>query len=280
VTVRTEPPPRRGSRLAITALALAVLLLSGAVAAFLTGALPLGRQAAGATTPSVSTTGGPPTTGDQTTPAATTTVTGSPSAPATENPDALVPAGWRLLVSDSLAAPGRWHESMQTPSGSPAAASCVLDGRLRVELLSRPLGVYKCNGVRDQMTDFSVRVNATLENANSCAAIWFRYTTENGGYALTVCRDRMQVWSHTGTALTLLESQYLQTNVPIGRTTQVGIRTDGERLMLYLNGEKQFEVHDLTYTSGRVALGVMPHPSTAPSPFRVSFTDIAIYKPL
>jgi predicted Ser/Thr protein kinase len=271
------PPARRGARLAITALALSVLLLSAAVAAFLTGVLPINRQAAGATSPS-------PTTATSTAPATSAppseTASASPSPPPSTPPASTEPPatpwitpGSTTLVQDSLAAPGRWKNS----AIAQFEASCVLDGALRAQLGNPSAGAYRCEGVRDTLTNFSAVVDVVLHNAGSCAGVWYRFTVADGGYVIAVCRDRIRLSVHSGSSFTPLRSSYFDSPLRLDRKVRLAVRAYGSTMEFFLDGRKLLEYSDDRYTNGRVVLGVVPFDADAESPYRVSFSDVAIY---
>jgi eukaryotic-like serine/threonine-protein kinase len=262
------PPSRRGLRLAITALALAVLLLSASVAAFLTGVLPINREAAGTPTsstapPTLATT--PPTSGPTTTPAAT-----GPAVPLWLTPES------RLLWRESLKAPGRWIET----SIPRYDASCTLGGALRVELGDPSAGSYKCTGIKDTLTNFTVVVDVVLHGEGSCAGVWFRFSVQDGGYVFTVCRDQVQLFVHNNEGFTQLDSAYPQPALPIDRKIRIAAMGDGDTLRLFVGGEMLLETEttDAVYPSGRVVLGVLPRSAQAEAPYRVSFTDVEVYR--
>jgi hypothetical protein len=275
----TEPPAlqpsRRGARLAITALALSVLLLSAAVAAFLTGVLPINRQAAGTTTSSPPIVTTPPPTAPVTTPATT-------SPPATSPPVTTAPAipPWltpksKVVVSDPLTTPRRWQNTMNAQY----QATCTLSGALRVELGDPRAGAYRCTGVNDILTNFSVVVDVALHTEVSCAGVWFRFTVSQGGYVFTVCRDRLQLYTHSNDGkFKLLKTKYLDTSVPLDSEVRIAVMGDGPAMRLFMDGDELLDHTDSQYTSGRVVLGLRPFDGPGAPPYRVSFTDVTLYQ--
>ena len=269
------PPSRRGGRLAITALALSVLLLSAAVAAFLTGVLPVDRQAAGTTTSS------PPTT---TTPVTTPPLTSAPatSPPASTPPPTSPPAvePWltpesKLVVRDPLTAPRRWQNTTNTKY----QASCTLDGALKVELGDPTAGSFKCTGVNDVLANFSVIVDVALHSEASCAGVWFRFSVSQGGYVFTVCRDRIQLHIHGNDGkFKPLSTKYLDTSVPLDTKVRIAVMGDGPTMRLFMDGDEVLDYADSQYASGRVVLGVRPFDGPGTPPYQVSFTDVALYR--
>jgi eukaryotic-like serine/threonine-protein kinase len=257
-------PPRRGMRVAIAGLTLAVLLLAGAVAGIVTGKLPLGPRAAGAGpghTPTTTSTGPGP---------------GTTSAPP-ESPDAMIPTGSTLFVRDSLAAAGRWKVSELATF----EATCALDGQLTVTLGRRQAGSYRCKGITDQFTDFTVTVDAILANTASCAGVWFRFDDKAGGYALRVCRDRIQLMTHVEKTQSLVSGSYLDVPIEPGQPVRVAVRADGNRMLFFLDDALVHQYVDVEsqFSRGKIVLGVFPVDSEAEPPFAASFANIEIYKP-
>jgi eukaryotic-like serine/threonine-protein kinase len=264
------PPGRRGLRVAITALALAVLLLSASVAAFLTGVLPLNRQAAGTSTPSTA-----PATGATTPPASTPNPTSTPTPSATEPaiPPWLTPES-RLLWRENLKAPNKWIETTFPRYD----ASCMFDGRLRATLGDPSAGSYKCTGIKDNLANFTVVVDVILHSDGSCAGVWFRFSVQDGGYVFSICRDRVELSVHNDDGFRQLTSGYPQPALTIDRKVRVAVMGDGQMMRLFLDGEMVLDYADSQYPSGRLVLGVLPYNAQAESPYEVSFSDVTVYR--
>jgi len=246
------PPPRRGvgGRVLLTVLTLVVLLLAGAVAAILTGKIPLQTGTAASPAPSSSSSSSPPSTAAR------------PS----------VAPGAARKVNESLAAPGAWLNRDDTTFN----AVCNLNGRLIATLATE--ATYRCPGRTDTWTDFSAFVTVTLVNPGSCAGIWFRYTNTAGGYALRVCEDGYHLVTHTPSAqVGSLRSFPQQTalNTPV----KVGIMAEGSTFRFFRDGTFVDELTDSTYARGRVVLGVFQVAKGVKPPFAVEFRDIEIYAP-
>jgi hypothetical protein len=180
----------------------------------------------------------------------------------------------RTLVRDSLKAPGRWKET----SYPRFDASCTLDGALVAELGDPSAGSYKCTGISDTLANFTVVVDVILDSADSCAGVWFRFSVADGGYVFTICRDRVQLQTHNDDGFRQLTSHYPQPALPIDRQIRVAAMGDGETMRLFLDGELVLEHRDTQYASGRVVLGVLPLNAQAEAPYRVSFSDIVVYR--
>jgi eukaryotic-like serine/threonine-protein kinase len=272
-TVPPGPPPsRRGLRLAITALALAVLLLSASVAAFLTGILPINRQAAGTSTPSTAP-ATVATTPATSTPTPTSTTTPTPTATGPAVAPWLTPES-KLLWRENLKAPNKWVET----SFPRYDASCVFDGGLRAELGDPSAGSYKCTGIKDNLANFSAVVDVVLHSEGSCAGVWFRFSVQEGGYVFTICRDQVQLFVHNNEGFRQLTSDYPDAALPIGRKIRVAVMGDGDTMRLFVGGEMLLEYSHGQYASGRVVLGVLPFSPQADAPYQVTFTDIAVYR--
>jgi hypothetical protein len=176
------------------------------------------------------------------------------------------------VVSDPLVAPGRWENSTYPRYD----ASCTLDGELLAVLGDPRAGSYRCKGVRDVLTNFSVAVDVLLHSEGSCAGVWFRFSVQNGGYVVTVCHDRVQLWTHDN-GFGILRSTYPSERLPIDRAFKVAVMGDGPTVRIFVGGEL-FEHVDDRYTSGQVVLGVLPFNAQAQAPYRVSFTNVAIHR--
>jgi hypothetical protein len=76
---------------------------------------------------------------------------------------------WPVRYTDSLAVPRGW-----SPTTEPAhSADCTFrNDRLEIEM--RTGGIFRCQGQRDELTDFALRVDVYLIDGRSCAGIWFR----------------------------------------------------------------------------------------------------------
>ncbi len=244
------PPPRRGvgGRVLLTVLTLVVLLLAGAVAAILTGKIPL--QTGSTASPSAS----------------------SSSSPASAGAVPSLAAGATRKVNESLAAPGAWLNRDDTTF----KAVCNLNGRLIATLNSE--ATYRCPGRTDTWTDFSVFVTVTLVKPSSCAGIWFRYTNAAGGYALRVCEDGYHLVTHTPSAQAgSLRSfpQQIALNTPV----KVGIMAEGTTFRFFRDGIFVDELTNSTHDRGRIVLGVFQVAKQVTPPFEVEFRDIEIYTP-
>ena len=276
---RPGPPQRRGgARLAITALALSVLVLSGAVAAFLTGALPLNRNAGGTPGPTTATVATTPAATSASTPPATATSSSPPTTtpPVTDGPDTIVPPGSASLAKDPLTEEKYWSETRLARIG----ASCAFAGELRATLGERTAGSYRCRSRLGAVADFSLLVDVKLTNLDSCAGVWFRFTdNDTGGYVLKICRDQIQLATHSRSTFTSVDFTTVDPPIAPGTPTRVGIRAQGEILRFFADGRRLFEYRDSSLLTGKISLGVLPYNSGARSPFQVSFANIEIWKP-
>jgi hypothetical protein len=198
-----------------------------------------------------------------------------PAASPTPAPAELVPAGALLIVSDPLAASGRWPETEHEQSGS----SCGFAGTGGL-VVSAEIPSFRCQGPRDELADLAVFVDVALRDPASCATIWFRFTVRDGGYALRVCREAYYLVTHgtpePHTVRTLRELP-LEPPLAAADTTRVGVVADGDLLRLYRDGRLVGEWSDGTFTRGTVQLGVLQmRPEDLPT-YRVSFEDIEIW---
>ncbi|MFC7480379.1 hypothetical protein ACFQX7_10480 [Luedemannella flava] len=258
-----------------------MLLLGATVVGILTGKLRLPTQAAGETdVPSVS--AGLPTTGaaatsDPVTSAPPTTA-GPTSAAPTSVPPSTAPVTASVdpesapVVSDSLAAEGSWINSTH----SRYDATCRLDGALTVTTNHIPIGSFRCQGPEISLTNFTVAVDATIPDANSCAGIWFRFIN-NRGYALQVCKDKYVFLTHAG-SLSRLRTMPFAEPLADGAKVHVVVRAH-RNTFLFFKGDELIGQHtDSTYAKGRVILGVFVPSATSVAPVTTQFNDITIWK--
>ena len=249
------PAPRRGggTKAAIGALAVAVLLLTGAVAAIWTGKAGGFGPSSSSSSPAI-------------------TIGSSPNI-------AVVPSigpGAIPLVQGSL---DRWDARDDLSNN----ATCAVDrasNMLTVELRKPTVGSYRCPGAAETLSDFSVVADVTLGTANSCAGLWFRFTDDAGGYALLVCADRYELVSHIGGKVTSLKRLFTgDTPTPVGQQIRVAIRTKGNLIWFFRDGRVLPQISDEgRFTAGRIVLGVFPAVAAAEPPFRVSFANVEIWR--
>jgi eukaryotic-like serine/threonine-protein kinase len=269
---------RTGRRLAVSALVLTLLALSGAVAGLATGliepvnlfaepqrspsAAPISPAAQGATSPSPS-------------------MSPSPSLSPSTSPSPA--AGLELFQSgqvvlrDSLAKAGIW-----TPiTNEVEKTTCSIDGALTVE--RGKAGSFRCPGLRDQLTDVAVTVEVTLATPGSCAGLWLRYTDAGGGYALRICQDAVELVQHglPGQAVIVTLSTFRLTEpIELNRPVRIGVTAKESQINVFLNEQRTLSRRYTTFSQGRVVLGtftVLPADGVAPPPpYRVVFRDIEI----
>jgi hypothetical protein len=226
----------------------------------MTGVLPLPGSAGGATPQPFAS----PATTPETRPPETT----SPPVP----PEPWLAAGAVLAVKDPLAAEGPWQSSELAEYD----ASCELKGQLTVTLGQPLAGSYRCRGLADPLSDFSVVVDVTLRNANSCAGLWLRFEGASG-YALRVCRDRYELMTHTDTQLRLLRTFFLAP-VRVDAPVRVAVKATGPRLSVFRDEVLAGEITDTTFAGGRLILGVFAVDERAEPPFVVTFSNIELWR--
>jgi hypothetical protein len=142
----------------------------------------------------------------------------------------------------------------------------------------RTVGSFRCPGPPDPLTDFSVFVQVRLLTPDSCAGIWFRFTT--AGYAVRVCRDGYHLVTHgAGTPTEVVTVHTFPFDAPVELDTpiRVGITAEGSDLRLYRDGQQVDTWHDTRFSSGRVALGIFQDRPQDQPPFVVSFADVEIW---
>jgi hypothetical protein len=179
-----------------------------------------------------------------------------------------------LLIEDPLTAPRVWQNTAMATFG----ASCALGDGLTVTLGDAKAGAYKCKGLDDPLADFRVAVDVTLQNADSCAGIWFHYVNP-AGYALKICQDRWQVYAHVDRTLRLIQSFYGPDPFTVGAPIRVGVQVSGGTMTFTQGSKVVGTLNDNRFGPGKVVLGVFPMDG-APAPYVVTFQNIQVYKPV
>jgi hypothetical protein len=115
---------------------------------------------------------------------------------------------------------------------------------------------YQCAGPADVFAgDMSITVDVTLDNANSCAMVWFRYQ-EGSSYQLSVCPERLVMDIIDGAILTTSgkEPAALQP----GTRHRLAVTVTGQSVSVAVDGAERLRAGSgsALITSGRVVLGV------------------------
>ena len=279
---RPEPPPRRrGATLAITLLAVAILVLAGTVAAVATGLLKLPGSGGSPGAVASNGNGGTPTSSAGAQPSGTAGPTVDPTPSVTAPPDdAVVTPGWLVAIDDRFPS----GDSYWPPASLPAAGGeCSVDGQLTASLSMAKTVAFRCRGISNPFTDVAVKVNVELGNVNTCAGLWFRYSdAPAGGYALKICRDRIQIVTHADKLQLLQEYYYAGKGMSMldpGVTADIGLRVEGNSITLYRDGKQISALTDDTFARGRVVLGVFGYEAGSPAPYEATFHRVQIFTP-
>jgi hypothetical protein len=276
---RPAPPRRRGAGVAIVLLSLAVLLLAGTVTAVATGYLKLPgttRESAGPSDTSTSSV--PSESPVAAAPEPTVSLSAGPSNPVNNDPTVI--PGSVLVVDDKFPS----GDTFWLPSTLPAVGGeCTVDGVLTASFTQPSAGSYRCRGIANPFTDFTVKVDAEIGNTNSCAGVWFRYSDAiPGGYALKICHGWIQLVTHTNTKITPLREFYYDpagTTLDPGADVAVAIRVAGNTISIFRGTTLLGSETDGTFTRGRIVLGVFADLGTSPAPYEASFHRIQILEP-
>jgi hypothetical protein len=187
-------------------------------------------------------------------------------------PAASLPSG-PVVVADALDAEGAWQERKDTDNRT----TCTFDGALVVTRQST--GSYRCPGVQQVLTDFSVTVDVTLRTPGSCAGIWFRFEN-SAGYALRVCETGYALATHGDggqATVTPLRTFSFASPLTPGGTTRVGVAAKGTNLMFFRDDRLVGDWTEDRFQRGRVVLGIFELGQAAgPPPYSVSFANIEI----
>ncbi|GLI02490.1 serine/threonine protein kinase [Phytohabitans aurantiacus] len=258
-TVPAPPPARSGraGRIAVVAVALAVLVTSLTVAGIAAGVLPLEK------------TGSPPA---GATPSATaSTPSGAPSTPAAP-PTIVSPPPSKVVMADPLTKPGLWP-TREEPG---QLATCDYEDGLVVTRGKQ--GPYRCRGPMDPFTDFIFSVDVRLRTEGTCAGMWFRFA-QNAGYLARICPEGFYVATHgvnDAAEVTVLRTMLFATPIPLDTKTRVAITVRGSSIALDRDGYRIGELSDTTFTEGRVVLGIYPEITEHQPPFSVAFTNVEV----
>jgi hypothetical protein len=253
------PPPARStggsrwSRFVVAVVAVAALVVSLTVAGLVYGVIPVPERVTANPLPSSSSANPIP----------------SPILSPTATPTD--PSG-QVVIADKLTAPGVWP--VRNDKGN--RASCTFDGALVVT--RETVGSYRCPGVQDVLTDFSVTVDVKLRTPGSCAAVWLRF--DSAGLVLRVCAEAYYLATHGvgGPAtITPLRTFQLADPIALGTATKVSITAEGTNLTFSRDGQHVGDWTEARFQRGRVVLGIFQdsHTSTPP-PYSVSFANIEI----
>ncbi len=281
--VRPAPKPASGSkgiRTALVVLSVAVVLLAGAMVAIWQGGL--GAQLTGNSSPSATVIPGAlvdptsppvtptPTPTPETTPSAGPSTTASPSRGDTAQSS--VAPGAVSLIAGSF---GNWESKVDAVNQATCASG---SSELTVTSGSSTTRGYRCKGPTDVLTDFTVTVDVTLSDANSCGGVWFHFAASSGGYALMVCPDRYELITHVGASATTVIRLFTDKRAGPATVIRVGIQAKGNRVWFYRNNDVSAEITAHQFASGIVALGVFPASVTAEPPFAVTFTNVHLWQ--
>ncbi|MGX6601378.1 serine/threonine-protein kinase [Micromonosporaceae bacterium Da 78-11] len=241
-THRTFPTRRASSRRRGGVVA-AALLLGGIAAA-------VGVQATGK--------------GSPTTPAV------SPAPPA---PVPVEPTGGTPLISDPLSRNGQWVYT----NIAAEHATCDITDRLRATRAGR--GVLLCTGPEMHIAgEHSIGVDTTLESPGSCAAIWFYWTGEHGGYVLRICSDAMTLAADRSLDRRVLGGLALTEPIELGRAVHVRIVALDDRAVIFRDHRYvgSLPLPAVDPRDGGDALGLSVDSVADRSPFSVTYANVDI----
>jgi hypothetical protein len=253
---------------AITLLSLAVVVLGATIAAVATGWLKLPGSGLGP--PVTVGSSGPPS------PASPPNDRPSSSASPSSSTSPTAPSGPTLVIDDSFPVNDTFWVSSQTPE---AGGECTVDGALTATLTMAPTVSYRCPGIDNPLTDVTVKVDVEIGNADSCAAIWLRYSDAVGGYAVKICQDRIQVVTHSQKTVTLLPGgEFFYPPMGVGARSQVTITMIGATMTVYRDDVLMGSLTDGTFAQGRVVLGVFAYKADSPAPYQAVFHRVQVYR--
>jgi eukaryotic-like serine/threonine-protein kinase len=217
----------------VMALVLLVLASAGVLTAILTGTIKLPSDGAAGLSPSTSSNASSPSTLPST---ASPTPSAKPSTPSTPSvrpsstpstPVGALPAAASFpytAIEDPLTGLKFWHASARGEFN----AACTFTSEGLEATLSHigKTNTYRCSGPTQAFADFRLSVTVTLATSGSCGAVWFRLDPNAGGYALRVCRDRIDLGTHGGSIFTSLKR--MPVNLTVGEPIRVEIFAIGD----------------------------------------------------
>jgi tRNA A-37 threonylcarbamoyl transferase component Bud32 len=275
------PAPRERGRwrgLGVAALVLLVVASAGALAGIISGVIRLPTEPGAQPSPS------PPIS----VPAGSEPASVAPSG----SPTVEMPAGFPFTVlRDPLTARGRWRAT----SDANFHISCTFSPQgLKVTLAALDrTNTWRCNGPADRLGDFQATTDVTLNEAGSCAGLWFRFQGTTAGYVLRVCDDRVDFGTHAGATLTSLKSYVFATALALGTPVRLSVLAHGNiftvaQCDLIVDGCTHPTVllqdEDANFDNpGTVQIGIFEPPDAAAAPvqpYQVTFADIDITAPV
>jgi eukaryotic-like serine/threonine-protein kinase len=181
--------------------------------------------------------------------------------------------GWAPLINDPLSRSGQWIYT----NLSAEHATCTITDRLRATRTSR--GVLLCTGPEMHLRgDHSIDVDTALESSGSCAAIWFFWTGEHGGYVLRICGDAITLAADRSSDRRVLGSLPLTDHIALHRPLHVRIVARTERAEVFRDGTHvgDFPLPAADPKDGGDALGLSVESVTDPPPYAVTYANVDI----
>ncbi len=269
----TGAVPRRSPwrrRLGIGVLALLLVVAIGALVGLLTVGLPGSKTGSAGPTAPVNPTSPTPTP--------------SPSASASASAPALLR---NVFLSDPLTSQvsGRWRA--RADDGFNASCRFTAAGfQTELSSIGRTRS-WRCDSPPDVLADVQVTVSVTLDTPDTCGAVWFRFQGKVAGYAMRICADRVEVGTHSGAFLTVLDRADLTPALTLGTPARFSVMAVGDTLTLLRcsvaatgcpDPQVLGHVTDKTFTkAGTVQLGLFePDDAPANQTYLVTFGDIEI----
>jgi hypothetical protein len=275
---RTDPPRaaapgrrRRGRRVLIAALVLALLATGGILAGVLSGAINLGGRAgqrAGLREP-----------GSGTSPSLSFT---------TPQPFP------KVYLQDPLTHPIGGHFTERADPGDGFNASCRY-GPHGYDVQFSKIGqtsTWRCAHPADRLGDVQISVDVVLDTPGSCAGVWFRFFDVSAGYAMQICENTVTLGLHSGDypMLQPLSAYTNQQPLQIGRKYRFSVVADGDLLTMMrcevtvvscLHPTVLGQARDNRLPNpGTVQVGIFePGAAERNQIYRVTFTDLEISTP-
>ncbi|WP_067506433.1 serine/threonine-protein kinase [Actinoplanes sp. TFC3] len=182
------------------------------------------------------------------------------------------PTGGTPLFSDPLSRSGQW---MYTDRGGDAI--CTITDALHATRLDR--GVTLCIGPHMRLTgSHSIAVDAVLDNAGSCAAIWLFWTGEHGGYVVRICQNDISLAIDRGSDRRVLAGLRMTRPLQLNHPLNLKILASTTQVVVFLEHRYlgSFALPAGDRKDGADVLGLSVDALTAKPPFGVTYANVDI----
>jgi hypothetical protein len=258
---------RAHSRTKIAALVAVLLVLTGfaTIAAVLRANGPA-AEAVAAPPPGAIPSAGLKTPPAQAAPSAAPSAKPAASRKPTKRPVPAEPRGGDPIIQSSLRLPGPFLDG-----------ACPTLGVMTVTRFER--GSYQCAGPRDRIGgDFGVAITAAIRSADTCAAIWFHFSDNDGGHLVRLCRDAVRIGTDGPGARRTLATLKLREPLELRQGARLHFAVLAGVVDVWLNSDHLGSVRLPAGgpDTGEVRIGLSADGAAAAPPYAVNFVDIDV----